>query len=70
MSAGAQMTACRSEKYQTVLGFGGAFTDAAALNSAALSDAAGERLVSSYYSPTGSQYNIGRINIGTHSEIT
>jgi len=54
----------RSVKYQQLFGFGGAFTDAAGINIAKLSEAAQENLVRSYYSDAGSEYNIGRINIG------
>ncbi|XP_059139427.1 lysosomal acid glucosylceramidase-like [Physella acuta] len=46
---------------QTILGFGGAFTDAAGINIAALPDAAQELLINSYYSNNGLEYTIGRV---------
>ena len=51
-------------KYQQLFGFGGAFTDAAGINIAKLSSEAQRLLIQSYYSEVGSEYNIGRINIG------
>lgn len=39
--------------YQTMLGFGGAFTDAAGINIASLSPTAQDMLLASYYSPGG-----------------
>lgn len=53
-----------STKYQSILGFGGAFTDAAGINIAKLSPEAQLNLIRSYYSPTGLEYNVGRINMG------
>merc|ERR1712241_618106 len=54
----------RSVRYQELFGFGGAFTDAAGINIAKLSQDTQTKLVESYYSDTGSEYNVGRINIG------
>ncbi|XP_018007353.1 lysosomal acid glucosylceramidase [Hyalella azteca] len=53
-----------SNTYQTILGFGGAFTDAAGQNFNALSDKTKEWLLRSYYAPEGNEYNIGRVPIG------
>lgn len=47
--------------YQTIKGFGAAFTDAAAINWHQLSQATRDHFVTSYYSPQGLEYNIGRI---------
>jgi len=54
----------KSVRYQEMIGFGGAFTDAAGINIAKLSTEAQEKLIQAYYSEVGSEYNIGRINIG------
>ena len=59
----AVITINATTRYQVLLGFGGAFTDAAALNIQTLSPAAQETLLSSYYSPSGDGigYTIGRV---------
>jgi len=54
----------RTKTFQTILGFGGAFTDAAGLNINKLSAEAQSNLIASYFSPEGAEYNIGRINMG------
>ena len=54
----------RSVRFQQIFGFGGAFTDAAGINIASLSEETQTKLLESYYSPRGSEYNVGRINIG------
>ncbi|XP_049772914.1 lysosomal acid glucosylceramidase-like [Schistocerca cancellata] len=51
----------RSVRYQEVHGFGGAMTDAAGLNMAALSDAARENLLRAYFAPEGLHYNMARV---------
>lgn len=51
----------KNVKYQTMIGFGGAFTDAAGINIASLSSAAQDYLLMSYYSPRGIEYTLGRI---------
>lgn len=50
--------------YQTIQGWGGAFTDSAAFNILSLSPDAQDNLLRSYYSPEGLEYNLGRINMG------
>ncbi|XP_072167012.1 lysosomal acid glucosylceramidase-like [Diadema setosum] len=50
-----------SLRFQSVLGFGGAFTDAATINIHNLSATAQELLLKSYYSQDGIEYTIGRI---------
>ena len=54
----------QSVRFQQIFGFGGAFTDAAGINIASLSEETQTKLMESYYSPLGSEYNVGRINIG------
>ncbi|XP_071528318.1 LOW QUALITY PROTEIN: lysosomal acid glucosylceramidase-like [Panulirus ornatus] len=48
---------------QTILGFGGAFTDAAGMNMASLSAPAQDLLMRSYFSPAGLEYNLCRVPI-------
>ena len=47
--------------YQEIVGFGGAFTDAATMTIKALSEAAQQKLINSYFHPTGIEYTLGRI---------
>lgn len=55
----------RTKRYQTILGFGGAFTDSAGININRLSPATRDQLMRAYYDPkTGSRYTLGRIPIG------
>ncbi|ESP00722.1 hypothetical protein LOTGIDRAFT_158016 [Lottia gigantea] len=51
----------RNISYQTIQGFGGAFTDAAGINILSLPVPVQEKLLQSYYSPQGIEYTIGRI---------
>lgn len=46
---------------QTILGFGGAFTDSATIAMNSLSRGSRSNLISTYFSPVGNEYNIGRI---------
>ncbi|XP_012257370.1 lysosomal acid glucosylceramidase-like [Athalia rosae] len=50
--------------YQSIYGFGGAFTDAAGINIKTLSPGAQENLLRSYFTKEGSNYNLGRLPIG------
>ncbi|GAB6029787.1 hypothetical protein CHUAL_005502 [Chamberlinius hualienensis] len=50
---------------QTVLGFGGSFTDATGININQLSSETKENLMKSYFSPTGIQYTLCRVPIGS-----
>ncbi|BFY98105.1 hypothetical protein BsWGS_01145 [Bradybaena similaris] len=50
-----------TETRQAIIGFGGAFTDAAGINIAALPADAQDRLINSYYSKDGLEYTIGRV---------
>nr|XP_049699185.1 lysosomal acid glucosylceramidase [Helicoverpa armigera] len=50
--------------YQTIEGFGGAVTDAAAINWKNLSEPLQKYLIDSYFSDTGLEYNMLRVPIG------
>ncbi|XP_046403394.1 lysosomal acid glucosylceramidase isoform X2 [Ischnura elegans] len=50
--------------YQTILGFGGAFTDSAGINIMSLSDSVQNLLIRSYFSQDGIEYGMGRVPIG------
>lgn len=51
-------------KYQKITGFGGAFTDAAALNILSLPEAAKEKLLQSYFGEDGLGNSLCRVPIG------
>ncbi|XP_015610470.1 glucosylceramidase [Cephus cinctus] len=53
----------RSIMYQTIHGFGGAFTDSAGINIKNLSAGAQDKLMESYFSTNGSKYSFGRVPI-------
>lgn len=50
-----------NQTYQEIMGFGGAFTDAATMTIKSLSAQAQEKLIGSYFHPTGIEYTFGRI---------
>ncbi|XP_071442851.1 lysosomal acid glucosylceramidase-like [Hetaerina americana] len=54
----------RSSIFQSIIGFGGAFTDAAGINILSLSADVQGKLLRSYFSPEGIEYGIGRVPIG------
>ncbi|KAI1723625.1 glycosyl hydrolase family 30 TIM-barrel domain-containing protein [Ditylenchus destructor] len=54
-----------SQQFQTIFGFGGAFTDAAGININSLSDAAQEVLMEQYFGDKGINYTIGRVPIAS-----
>ncbi|TYZ54498.1 hypothetical protein PybrP1_008785 [[Pythium] brassicae (nom. inval.)] len=60
-----EFTLNMSLSYQQIIGFGGAFTDAAAINVYKLTPALQQRVLDAYYSPTGLQYTLGRIPIAS-----
>ncbi|XP_054836767.1 lysosomal acid glucosylceramidase-like [Eublepharis macularius] len=62
---GLEYTFNASDRYQYVKGFGGAHTDAAAINILSLSPAAQEHLLRSYFSDTGIEYNLLRLPIAS-----
>ena len=47
------LTPDETQKNQTIIGFGGAFTDAAGINIAKLSSGAQQNLISAYFGPEG-----------------
>ena len=49
------------EMYQTILGFGGAFTDAATMTMDKLSENTRSNMIESYFGKSGIEYNLGRI---------
>lgn len=51
----------RNKTRQSIIGFGGAFTDSAGINIASLPQAAQDKLLQSYFAPEGIEYNIGRV---------
>ena len=55
---------------QTIIGFGGTFTDAAGMNIADLPKEAQSRLINSYFSPEGIEYSLGRIPIASNDFST
>ncbi|XP_072166772.1 lysosomal acid glucosylceramidase-like [Diadema setosum] len=54
----------KSTKYQSVIGFGGATTDATAINTFNVSQATRTNLLKSYFSPDGIEYTVSRVPIG------
>lgn len=55
----------RSEKYQTILGFGGAFTDAASYVFSKLSEDLQSQVLDMYFSESGLHYNMARLPLGS-----
>ncbi|XP_076762752.1 lysosomal acid glucosylceramidase-like [Xylocopa sonorina] len=53
-----------TKRYQTIFGFGGAFTDSAGINIRKLSNATQKNLLLSYFGKEGSRYTLGRVPIG------
>ncbi|CAG2117958.1 unnamed protein product, partial [Medioppia subpectinata] len=51
--------------YQAIIGFGGAFTDAAGINIKSLPQILQKRLIEDYFGETGIEYTLGRIPIGS-----
>ena len=58
---GKTITINRNKRYQKIIGFGGAFTDAAAINILSLDSVMSRRIISDYYSSDGLSYSMGRI---------
>ena len=52
-------------KFQTILGFGGALTDSAAININKLSPDLQNQLIDSYYTEGGIEYTVGRVPIAS-----
>lgn len=55
------MTIARNKTYQTIIGFGGAMTDAAGFNIWSLSNALVAAMVRSYFDPIGIEYGVVRV---------
>ena len=55
---------------QTIIGFGGTFTDAAGMNIASLPKGAQDNLIRSYFGPEGIEYSLGRIPIASNDFST
>ncbi|XP_044264190.1 putative glucosylceramidase 4 [Tribolium madens] len=53
-----------NEKYQTLLGWGGAFTDATGINIDSLDEDAQTKLLETYFSEDGIEYSLCRVPIG------
>ncbi len=51
--------------YQTMRGFGGAFTESAAHNYAGMSDARKKEMIQGYFGEGGLRYNLGRLHMGS-----
>ncbi|KAG5897309.1 hypothetical protein JTB14_011472 [Gonioctena quinquepunctata] len=58
------ITIKREKHYQKILGWGGAFTDAAGININSLDDRVSEKLMRSYFSKEGIEYSLCRVPIG------
>lgn len=52
-------------RYQTIRGFGGAFTEAAGYNLTRLPEAAQEEVLGAYFGRDGLRYNLGRTHINS-----
>ena len=53
-----------TQMYQEILGFGGAFTDSAAFNMYDMDTETMDKILASYFDPSGLDYSIGRVNMG------
>lgn len=62
--AGATFEVTSNVRYQAIIGWGATVTDSAGINANALSEAARDNLIASYFSEKGIEYNILRIPIG------
>lgn len=54
----------KEKTHQTIIGFGGAFTDTAGVNIASLPKSLQTTLLRSMFSEEGSEYSLGRVPIG------
>jgi len=57
------LTIDRSQKFQKIIGFGGAFTDASGINIALLPSELQDNIIKDYFSDKGIEYTMGRIPI-------
>ncbi|XP_044736956.1 lysosomal acid glucosylceramidase-like [Chrysoperla carnea] len=58
------ITISRAKKYQTIMGFGGAMTDATGINIVSLPKEAQDLLMQQYFGDNGIQYTIIRVPVG------
>lgn len=56
--------------YQTITGFGGAFTEASAINYYQMSSAIQQQIKEAYFGTTGLKYNLGRTHIASYDFST
>ncbi len=56
---------CRSSTFQTIIGFGGAFTDAASFIFSKLNSTLQAQVLNMYFSDQGLRYNMARLPIGS-----
>lgn len=61
---GINITVDRTKTYQSIIGFGGAFSDSTGMNIMSLSKYAQDLLLESYFGQEGNRYNLGRVPIG------
>ncbi|CAG2103710.1 unnamed protein product, partial [Medioppia subpectinata] len=57
------LTIDKNTKYQKIIGFGGAFTDASGLNLNSLPPELAQNVIKDYFSATGIEYSMGRVPI-------
>ncbi|GMS92747.1 hypothetical protein PENTCL1PPCAC_14922, partial [Pristionchus entomophagus] len=55
-----------STVFQEIMGFGGCFTDSTGINLVSLPKDAQELLMRQYFGPNGTEYNMGRVPIGSN----
>ncbi|XP_076257707.1 lysosomal acid glucosylceramidase-like [Rhynchophorus ferrugineus] len=64
-TASVQITVANlSDTHQTIIGFGGAFSDSTGINVLSLSEEAQQLLLESYFGEEGLEYTLGRVPIG------
>jgi len=63
--AGETITLTPSTKYQSILGFGGAFTEAATSTISKLTSALQNQILEAYYGSTGHKYTVGRVHMNS-----
>ncbi|NDC55966.1 MAG: hypothetical protein EBZ69_04030, partial [Alphaproteobacteria bacterium] len=54
-----------SQTFQSVLGFGGAFTESSAINFFKLPKSVQHKVIDMYFGPTGLGYTLGRVHINS-----
>ena len=64
LNRGQTITINRNKTFQTIIGFGGAFTDATGINIGKLNDQLAKNVIYDYFSPRGLRYSMGRVPIG------